>query len=98
MAGLECALSAKELISSSFLSHSRGCEPDEGHHIPTWEAEKMGQLGAWMTPGHLWAVTGGGMRSYFWRDTILPVSWLQYVPYQLCPGSSGIHKCTYVQS
>lgn len=97
MAGLEYALSGKELISSSFLSRSRGCEPDEGHCIPTWDAEKMGQLGAWMIPGHLWAVTRKN-EVLFSGDTILPVSWLQYVPCQLCPGSSGIHKCTYVQS
>lgn len=36
---------------------------------PTWEAEKMGQLGAWMIPqnkadpGHLWAVAGGRIKS-----------------------------------
>lgn len=46
MVGLECALSEKELISSSFLSLSRGCEPDESHCIPTWEAKSDGAAGS----------------------------------------------------
>lgn len=81
-----------------FPSRSRSCEPDEGHRIPTLEAEKMGQLGAWTIPDHLWAVTGGRMKSCFPGTLLPPVSWLQYVPRQLCPGPqvcTSVHACDH---